>query len=297
MKRLATGVIILDVIDIVCISFSAGCIVASGYKKYRNYRKIKISGKDPIVDELKKKSTIKMVSKRKKNQSLKFPLIRGGDNHLRGYSFEIKSEKLAKILKAIVEAKKYQTNLKFLQNCLLILNAFLTASTGFGIAAGGSLNHVQIILIALPSTVGGFLVGTISQYPLMSALLPLAILLGRDIEHVPDPLEKCRMICKAAEEVHNKQLRVEMKNLRSLVEETSDALHLPLDQVPLVCTEDKLSLTQRFKLKEVIPSHKARKRIQHFSEFLKKFSECDADSETVFNEIMETGQRIRVKNV
>ena len=257
---------------------------------------MKISGKDPIVEELKKKSPIKMVSKRKKNQSLKFPLIRGGDSQIRAYSFKIKSEKLAKILKAIVQARRYQTNLRFLQNCLLILNAFLTISTGFRIAAGGSLDYVQIILIAFPSTVGGFLVRTISQYPLMSALLPLAILLGRDIENVPDPFKKCRMICKAAEEVHNKQLRLEMKNLRSLVKDTSDALHLPLDQVPLVCTEDKIPLTQRFKLKEVIPSDRARKQIQHFSEFLKKFSECDADSETVFHEIMETGQRIRVKN-
>ena len=62
------------------------------------------------------------------------------------------------------------------------------------------------------------------------------------------------------------------------------------------CTENKLSLTQRFRLKEVISSVKARKRVQHFSEFIKKFSECDADLETVFQEIMKTGQRISVKN-
>jgi len=68
--------------------------------------------------------------------------------------------------------------------------------------------------------------------------------------------------------------------------------------VPLLCTENKLSLTQHFRLKEVIRSAKARKRVQHFSEFIKKFPECDPDPETqtVFQEIMETGQRIRVKN-
>ena len=34
MKRLATGIIILDGIDILCISFSAGSMVAYDYKKY-----------------------------------------------------------------------------------------------------------------------------------------------------------------------------------------------------------------------------------------------------------------------
>ena len=81
---------------------------------------------------------------------------------------------------------------------------------------------------------------------------------------------------------------LEMKNFRSLVEDTSDALQLPFDQVPLLYTETKLSLTQCFIVKEVICSDKARKRVQHFSEFIKKFPECDADPEIVFQEIMET---------
>ena len=294
MKRLHTGVIILDGIDILCISFSAGSMIAYGYKKYRNYRRIKITGEDPIVDELKKKSPIQMFSE--KGKPLKLPLVRGGDSRIRGYSLMIKSKRLAKILRAIVHAKRSQKQLRLLQDCFIILNGLLTTSTGLRIAAGGSLSYVQIILIAFPSTIGGFLLGTISDYPVASALLPIAILLGRDIEDLPDPYEKCRILCKAAEEYHNKQLMLEMKNFRSLVEDASDALQLPLDQVPLLCTENKLSLTQRFRLKEVIRSAKARKRVQHFSEFIKKFPECDADPETVFQEIMETGQRIRVKN-
>ena len=75
-----------------------------------------------------------------------------------------------------------------LQDCLIILNVLLTTSTGLRIAAGGSLNYTQIFLIAFPSTIGGFLIGIISDYPLVSALLLIAILLGRDIEDVPDPL-------------------------------------------------------------------------------------------------------------
>jgi hypothetical protein len=294
MKRLHTGVILLDGIDILCISFCAGSIIAYGYRKYKDYRIIR--GEDPIVGELKKKSPIQMFSE--KGKPLKLPLVRGGylTKRIRGYSLMIKSKRLSKILMAIVHAKRSQRKLKLLQDFFMIMNGILTASTGFRIAAGGSLNYVQILLIAFPSTIGGFLLGTISECPVASALLPIAILFGRGIEDVPDPYEKCRLLCKVAEEYHTKQLMVEMKNFRSIVEDASDALQLPLDQVPLLCTENKISLTQRFRLKEVIRSAKARKRVQHFSEFIKKFPECDADPETVFQEIMETGQRIPVKN-
>ena len=296
MKRLHTGVILLDVIDILCISFSAGALIGYGYKKYRNYRRIQITGEDPIVDELKKKSPILMFSE--KGKPLKLPVVKGGDSRIQGraYSLMIKSKKLAKILRAIVNARRSQKQLRFLQDCLTILNALLTTSTGFRFAAGGSLSYVQIILMTLPSTIGGFLVAAIAEYPVASALLPIAIVLGRDLEDVPDPYEKCRILCKAAEEYHNKQLALEMENFRSLVNDASDALQLPLDQVPLICTENKLSLTQRFRLKKIIRSVKARKQVQHFSEFIKKFPECDADPENVYQEIMKTGQKIPLKN-
>jgi hypothetical protein len=55
----------------------------------------------------------------------------------------------------------------------------------------------------------------------------------------------------------------------------------------LLCVEEKLSLLERYKLREVIKSAKARKRVQHFSEFIKKFPECDADPEAVYEEIVE----------
>ena len=46
----------------------------------------------------------------------------------------------------------------------------------------------------------------ISAYPLVSTVLPIAILFGRGIEDIPDPYEKCKFICKAAEEYQNQQL-------------------------------------------------------------------------------------------
>ena len=38
MKRLHTGLILLDGIDIICISVSAGSLLGYGFKRYRNYK-------------------------------------------------------------------------------------------------------------------------------------------------------------------------------------------------------------------------------------------------------------------
>jgi site-specific recombinase XerD len=231
---LHTGLILFDRIDIICMSFSAGFTIAYCFKKYRNYRRIKITGEDTIVDELKRKSPINMFSE--KGNPLKLPLMRGGDN-IRGFSLMIRNKKLAQIMMAIVNVRKNPKKLRLLQDVLFILNRLLTTSTGLHIVAGGSLSYAQIILITFPSTIGGFLMGTIYAYSLASAVLPIAILFGRGIEDIPDLYEKCRFICKAAEEYHNQQLMLEMENLDSLLVDAVAALQLPIDKVPLLCTE------------------------------------------------------------
>lgn len=75
--------------------------------------------------------------------------------------------------------------------------------------------------------------------------------------------------------------------LNSLGEITSTALQLPLDEEPLLCGEEKLSLIQRYKLKESIRSAKIEKQIQYFSEFIKELPQSDADSEVVYQPIVE----------
>ena len=159
--------------------------------------------------------------------------------------------------------------------------------------AGGGPDYVHIIILALPSTIAGFLTGIKLPHPLIAALVPILIVYGRDIEDIPDPLQKCRDICKAAETYHNEQVKIEMKKLGSLVEETADALQLPIDKVPLICTEEKHSLIQRFKLKSKIKSKQIQRRVQHFSDFIKRFPECNADTETLYQKALE---RIKVKN-
>jgi hypothetical protein len=163
------------------------------------------------------------------------------------------------------------------------LNTFLTNRVGLCFAVGGSLGYTQFILIALPSTVGGLVVGLSTANPLASVLLPLAMLYNRDIEDIPDPSKKCKTICKVAEKFYNNRLTIQMEKLNPLVENTST----PLDEVHLLCIEDKLLLVQRYKLKELIKSDKAQKCLQHFSEFIKKFPECDANPKALYEQIVE----------
>lgn len=297
MKKTHTGIIILDTIDIVCILFSAGSLLAYGFKRYRRYQKWRLTGEDPIVRELKQKSPINVFSE--KGKPLKLPIIRGGAE-IRGVVLQLRNRRIAKLLLALLtKARENQKRLKRLQQTLFILHVLLKQSTGFGIAAGGDLTGAQFVLFALPSTLGGFLMEMILDNPAMSALLPLAIVVSRGIEQIEDPREKCRILCKVAENYHNKKLQLEMKNLRPIIEQAAEALNLPLDKVPLssplLCTEQPLSLLQRYKLRELIRTEKTRRRVQQFSEFIKQFPECAPDPETVYQEVMKSEMKLPIK--
>ena len=257
-----------------------------------------MEGQDPIVSELKKKSPITVYSEN--NQPLRLPLqkARGGDQtRHKVVNLIIKSKRLSRVLKALVEAKKHQKKLKLLQEALYTINTILTARAGLHILAGGSLNYIHIIFVAAPSSLAGFLMALKLPNPLISTLVPILILYGRGIEDIPDSFEKCRIICKAAEEYHNGQVKTEMKKLGSLVEETADVLKLPIDKTPFICVEEKLSITQRFKLKQRIKGKALRRRVQHFNEFIKQFPECKSDTETLYQEALEqVTERLKVKN-
>jgi hypothetical protein len=155
---------------------------------------------------------------------------------------------------------------------------------GLRFAVGGSLDYTQFLLIAFPSTLGGFMVGLVSANPLTTILLPLTIFYGRSIENIRDPDDKnCKLICKVAEKFHNQEVKVMMKKFSSFVENTSTKF----DEVPFLCVEDKLSLSQRYKLRELIKTEQGQKRVQQFSEFIKKFSECDPEPEAIYRDIVK----------
>jgi hypothetical protein len=218
----------------------------------------------------------------------KLPVFRGGQ--LDGISFTIKSKKFADFLKKFLETKRNQKLVKLLQIFFVRINQLLTSGVGVRFAIGGCLGYTQIILLTVSGSVGGFLVGQIIENPLPTMLLPLIIMFGRKIEEIPDPYEKCKLLCQVAEDFHNKEHLIEMKQLNSLVEETAMKLKLPLDKVPLLsveCVKDEFSILQRFKLRQLIENAKVKKRVMHFHEFIKKFPECSVDLEEICQEVVE----------
>lgn len=177
---------------------------------------------------------------------MKTTLVRGGDE-VSVLLFVLRNRRVAKIFKAIIERKKKQKQLKLLSDFLFILNILLSKSVGLKITATGWLAYTQIILIDFPSTIDGFLLIQLISEQLIGVFMPLVILAGRCIKQIPILYfdEECR--CISVIEYHNKQLMAEIKNLNSLLEDTAEKLHLPIDKVPLFplsCHEQPLSLVE-----------------------------------------------------
>jgi hypothetical protein len=273
MRRTYSGIILLDNIDIACIAFSMGCTLAYFYKKYNQ----KTKHIDPIIQEL--KETTKVVAVCIDGTPFKVPVCRGGDE-IRGISLIIRNKKLSALVLKIVAARKNYRLIRFLQMYFAILNSILTNTLGIRVCLGGSMNYFQVVIIALPVTLTGFMISQIIN-PLTCLVLPLSILYGRGIEQMSDPFEECRMLCKAVSELHNKQLAIEMRKT------TSNFIKLPVDEGPLLCVENKLSLSERFVLRSLVKNEKIERRIQHFSDFIKKFPKCDVDPQDVYDHIIE----------
>jgi len=209
MKRLHTGTILYDQIDILCLSFSFGSTLAYLFRKWKQKKNI-----DPLVNELKQEKNIDPLLNDLKEKSpmlpisvddkpLKLPIVRGGETigdklsdklgdnikGLRGVSLAIKNKKLAVLVGAIIDAHTKRKQFKLLQAFFAILNGLLTTSLGLRVAVGGSMDYIQFILLVFPSTIAGFVLEHIFSRPLFTIFLPLATFYGRDIENISDPSE------------------------------------------------------------------------------------------------------------
>nr|WPV76398.1 hypothetical protein [Naviculales sp.] len=291
MKRILNKVIIFETFDIICICFSFGATLAYLNRKIKQKRNLDPQNLDPIVNDLKRRSPL-VIPVNVDGTPMKLPLIRGGADNVpvEGLSLTIKNKKLADLIFAIrLYIRKYK-KLKLLQIFFAALNASLTTNCGIRFAVGGSLNYVQIILLIFPSTVVGYMVEQIVSNPLVSIFSPLLLILGRGINDIPneDSVEQCRILCKYAQEYHNDKFFVEMKKLNPAIKDSPIKL-----EVPFECIEEKLSIVERFKLRRLIKSKKTQKQVQYFKEFIKKFPQCDADSDDVYKEIIDVSKKIK----
>ena len=116
-----------------------------------------------------------------RGKPLKLPVIRGG-NETKGFSLLIKNRKFARLLRALLYARTKKKQLQLLRLFLFVSNSLLTLSSSLRFSAGGSLDYTQILLIALPSSISGFLITLLNTNPLIGIVLPLLILSGRGIE-------------------------------------------------------------------------------------------------------------------
>jgi hypothetical protein len=274
MKRLPSGLILLDTLDLICISFSIGSSLSYLIRKYKDRGKI-----DPIILELREKSPVLPICI--DGTPLKIPSFRGG-SEIKGFSLLIKNKKLLNLIFAVIQLNKKRKLFRLLQIHFALMNALLTSSVGIRFGAGGYSDYTQIMLIILPSTISGFLVSNLSSNYLVAMILPLLIVFNRGIEDIEDPSQKCLDLCKFAEQFHNKELLIEMKKLDLFVKEDQPALSFPI-----ICIEEKLSLLQRYKLKELIVNEKNRNRVKHFAEFIKKFPDCDPYIDAIYEEVVE----------
>jgi hypothetical protein len=328
MKRLPTGIIIFDTFDIICVSVSFGSTISFLVRRYMNRKKV-----DPIISELKKEEESSIIDICSKEEPLRLNpiLIRGGEfvqfdalinEKLKLLSLAVKSKRLFRIFEIVLTAKKHQKLLKLLQLFLFTFNKFLAINLDICITSGGAMDWTQVIIIFVPSTLGGIILDRLIKNPFFTIFTPLLLMYGRGVEEVFDPRQKCRIICKNAAEFHNKELLIEMKQikpfnengpsiiltddrlnylknkivlenrlkLKTVAEKAFETFEMPLSKGPLICIEEKFSLVQSFKLKEVtgvIRNSKIKKRIQHFNEFIKQFPDCGPDEEIIYEKIIE----------
>lgn len=296
MLKTISGKLILDRIDYICIGVITGTIGGKVFKIYRKRRQI-YSGTipDPIVRELKKNSPI--ITFTENGKPLKLPFVRAGDlilnsgEILKGFRLAVKNRRFAKLLHALLYMKTKQQQLQFLRITLFVMNNFLQSGVGLRFLASGSLQGVDIMMLIFPSTIASFIYAQINDNSFIPIGAALAVLLGREVKYVEDPTEKCRVLCRFAENYHNEQIIMEMKKLNN----NKDMLPLLHDFKFVSCQEKKLSLVQRYKLKQMVQNKKIRQQVQHFSEFIKKFPECTPDPETVYEEaIKKVGEKIKI---
>ena len=286
MKMYPSGMVCLDIYDVVLISFTVGNTVGVLIKFYRK-RHQKLISADPIIGELKTKSPRMVLSE--SGQMKRPPLgvyLRGGEKWRRLtilLSVVIKNKRFAKLIKSIVEIHQKQRQLRFLAAIFSTLNRLLTNHVGLYIDATSYLDYSRFIFIAISSGTGGLLTGLLLKNSIILSVLSCATMYLRGVERISSDYNNCQILCEVAQQFHNKQVQIEMKKIIPEIQNPLIDIEVPT----YICMEEKTSLVQRYRLRQLVESEKGNKRVQYFNEFIKKFPDCDPNPETIFKSIEE----------
>jgi hypothetical protein len=245
---------------------------------------------DRLIFELKSKAKIVSVNTHKKPLK-NLPYVRGGNiddtdkvKVIKWFTLVVQNRRLTKLLQVLIQADEKRRNLHAVKMLFATLNYVLTQVVGIHIMSGGSYNITQILFFILPSSLAGFLAETVFKNPVVNVFLPLAILYSRGITKEVSPYDKCEMLCEAVAETQNQELRIQMSEFNQSLPEGQKLPPLP-EEGPLECVKEKLSIVERYKLRRVIEMEKAKNRVTFFSDFIKRFPDCDVDPEAVAKEM------------
>ena len=294
MYKLPGSRYLLDSCDVCLLGFSGGILLSYLYKKYKVYIVYKNKNENSkdyrsinlIVEELRKKSPIQVRTTR--DNWIKMPMVRGGvdpkfPEFVEAFSVIIKSEKISNLILSLAQEKINRRDLRIMRAVISVLGRVL--SNGSVHASIGVFDgSFQVLVIAISSSTAGLIIGLLTENPLSIIGIPLTILLTREIEEVDYDTEECQLFCEASEQYLNKKIKIKMDKVVNHIRPES----VPLDSesIPkfLECTEDKLSLSTRYKLKESIKTPYNRKSIEYFSNFIKKFQQCDPEYKTNYDQ-------------
>lgn len=157
-------------------------------------------------------------------------------------------------------------------------------------------------MIGAMGSLGGLIVALLAN-PFYSIFLP-TILLSAKTRHELGIMEdqnlvrdKCLTICEAIAESYDSRIKIEMKKF--LTEPIKTALFYceKIDNLNETDIKQMGKLYARYKLNTILESEKNKNRIQYYSDFINKFSECvlSEDDEESLDYLKPVIEHLRTK--
>ena len=271
MKIYPSGLIVLDVVDVICLGLLLGYSTASIIKMLNKYYSNK--SEDPLVSELKKISPVKEIKKDKPLNVLVRYFPRGGQilPELKAFLLHINNRQIGKLVVHVLKITKRIRELKRVKTALVFLNILLFKKLGIAFAAGGSLTHLRIVLlVSTSSTIGALIALMATPGGFIFVLGPILTLIARSEYISTENINTCRLLCEAAEKYYNKKLELEMKEFTP---ELETPFNVNPKQGPFKCTGEGKLYERYLKNKEKINN-----KVKNFNEFRNGFLECNDET-------------------
>ena len=199
----------------------------------------------------------------------------------------IKNRQFGKLIVYLLRVTKRLRQLKQVKAALICLNILLFKKLGFAFAAGGSITHLEIfIFVSTSSTAGALLALLTAPSGYLFLLVPVLTLIGRYEFVSAETLNRCRLLCEAAREYHNKQLKLEMGEFPKTMETSPD-----FKQGPFECTSNGTLYERYLENQEYMKG-----QIGNFEKIKQRFPECNNETENQINKKLEKiREKIRVE--